>query len=179
MFSRKLQKIYRGGRSNSSQFTLFCWEMYVFLVFGFIQPYSGLKLCSPFKTTQWGKVYFWVFVTAWIQKSPCLRWTTCTLKVDLLVMVIHTWTVCYVTLKCFVYMQFCMMLPVLCIQRRGKDRLIATWLDVDQTRVCLVISQDFFLSLFEMFCTFHIQPVQLLTKIAWLKIVILFVRKYF
>ena len=62
---------------------------------------------------------------------------------DLLFMVIHTWTVCYVTLKCFVYMQFCTMLLVLCIQRRGKDRVIAMWLDVTKL-VFLVISQDFF-----------------------------------
>ena len=96
------------------------------------------------KKTQWGKIYFWVFVAAWIQKSPWVRWTTCTLMMDLLVMVIHNWTVCYVTLKCFVYMQFCTMLLVLCIQRRGTDRVFAKWLEVYQTRVCLVISQDFF-----------------------------------
>ena len=96
------------------------------------------------KKTQWGKIYFWVFVTAWIQKSPCVRWMICTLTVDLLVMVIHTWTVCYVTRKYFVYMQFCTMLLVLCIQRIGKDRVIAILLDVDQTRVCLVILQDLF-----------------------------------
>ena len=101
-------------------------------------------LCRIQKKTQWGKIYFWVFVTAWIQKSLCVRWTNCTLMVDLLVMVIHTWTVCYNTVKFFVYMPFCTMLLVLCMQRRRKDRVIAIWLEVDQTRVCLVISQDFF-----------------------------------
>ena len=120
-------------------------EMEVFFVVALIQSYSGLKLCSPFKNNTVRKnVFFWVFVTAWIQKSPCVRWTNCTFMVDLLVMVIHTSTVCCVTLKCFVYMPFCTMLLGLCIQRRGKDQVIAIWFNVDQTRVCLVISQDFF-----------------------------------
>ena len=85
-----LQKIYRWRWDNSSQLTLFCWELDVFFVVAVIQSYSGLKVCSPFKQTQWGKIYFWVFVTAWIQESPCVRWTICTLMVEFLVMVIHT-----------------------------------------------------------------------------------------
>ena len=104
----------------------------------------GIEILFPIqKKHSEEKKFFWVFVTAWIQKWRCLRWTTCTLMVDLLFMVIHTWTVCYVTLKCFAHMQFCTMLLVLCIQRCGKDRVIAIWLDVDQTRVCLAISQYF------------------------------------
>ena len=61
-------------------------------------------------------------------------------------------------------LHLCTMLLVLCIQRRGKYRVIAIWLDVDQTGVCLVISQNFFFALIEVSCSFHIQSIQLLTK---------------
>ena len=128
--------------------------MDVFFVVAVISSYSELNFCSPLKKAHWGIIYFWVFFTAWYQKSPCVRWTTCTLMVDILVMVIHTWKVCYVTLKCFVYIQFCTLLLVLCIQRRGRVRVNAIWLDVDRTHVYLVISQDSFSSLYEVFCTF-------------------------
>ena len=45
-----LQKIHRAGGDNSSQLTLFCWKMDVLFVVAVIESYSGLKLCSPFKT---------------------------------------------------------------------------------------------------------------------------------
>ena len=126
-----IRKLYRGGGNNSSQLTTFCWQMDVFYVVAVIQTYSGLNLCSPFKKTLWGEFPLWVFVTAWIQKHPCVRWTTCTLTVDLLVMVIHTWTVCYATLRCFFYRKFCTTRLVVCVQRRRKDRVVAIWLDED------------------------------------------------
>ena len=42
-----LQKFFLVGRDNSSQLTLLCWEMDVFVVVAVIQSYSGLNVCSP------------------------------------------------------------------------------------------------------------------------------------
>ena len=113
----------------------------------------GIETLFPIQKKQWGKIYIWVLVTAWIQKSPCVRWTTCTLVVDLLVMVIHTWTVCCVTLLSIVASTCNFARSCCCCVYREEERSGLLVYDWTWTKLVFVWSYHSFsfLCLFEVF----------------------------
>ena len=151
-----LQKIYRSGGVNSSQLIFFCWVMDVFFVVAVVQSYSGLKLCSPFKKNTVRKKLF-LSVCHCLDPKISLREMNdlyphagqCVTLLERISSTCNFARCCW----CCVYREE---------ERTGLLLYYWTW-----TNLVFVWSyhRTSFLSLFEIFCNLHIQPIQLLTKI--------------